>query len=274
MEITLNELEPIDTYPYLEVGSGQSNSGELIILYKELPIYLGEFKNQKSTIDFLIIYSDLQGAIEIDGEYKLLWEELPAYLNLLLQIELDATEQSQSGVLLCGDMFTNLDKRGSDGDVRSVWKEFNNYFDWVAGVAGNHDRFGDEKELEAFNKIENVFLLHNQIKELNNLTIGGISGIIGRGDKINRVKEEEYLKALKGLLKKNLDFILLHETPDFPKLKLKGNTKIRTVIENEEAGNIFCGHCHWGKTLAKFEKGSIVMNVDSKVVILRNTKGM
>jgi len=270
MKITLNEIEPIESFPYLEVGTGQSNSGNPIILHKELPIYLGEFENEKSNLDFLIICSDLQGAIEKDGEYKLIGEELPEYLKFLIEIELTENENPKIGVILCGDLFTNLDKRGSSGDVREVWMKFKNHFNWVVGVAGNHDRFGSNQEKEDFESTENIYLLHKEVKEIDNLKIGGISGIIGRGDKINRVDEKEYLDYLKKLLNKELHFVLLHETPDFPDLEFIGNPKIREVIEKEGKSNICCGHCYWERTLVEFENKSFVMNVDSKVVILKN----
>ena len=270
MKITLDEKEPIELYSYLEVSAKQSNNGKPIILNKELPIYLGEFKNEKSDVDFLIICSDLQGAIEKENEYKLIGEELPEFLKLLIEIEFTENQSPKIGVLICGDLFTSLDKRGSSGDVRKVWDEFNTHFDWVIGVAGNHDRFGSNEEKEEFKSKENIYLLHKEIKEIDNLKIGGISGIIGRGDKTNRVDEKEYLDNLKKLLIKDLDFVLLHETPDFPELELIGNPKIREQIEKEAKSNICCGHCHWKKTLIEFENKSIVMNVDSKVVILKN----
>lgn len=272
MKISLNDINPIESYPYLEVGTKQGNNGKPIILHKELPIYLGEFEKPKSNIDFLIICSDLQGAVEKNGEYKLIGEELPEFLKLLIEIELAETENPKIGVLLCGDLFTNLDKRGSSGDVRGVWKEFNNRFDWVVGVAGNHDRFGKPAELEEFKSTKGIHFLHKEIQEIDNLKIGGISGIIGRGDKTNRVDEKEYLESLKKLLKKDLDFVLLHETPDFPELKFIGNSKIREVIEKGVKSNICCGHCYWDKTLVEFKNESKVMNVDSKVVILKNKR--
>lgn len=271
MKITLNEIEPIETFSYLEVGTGQTNSGKPIILYKELPIYLGGFEIENSGLDYLIICSDLQGMVEQEGEYKLLGEELPEYLKLLLEIELEASMPSKIGVLLCGDMFTHLDKRGSSGDVRKVWLQFKKHFDWVVGVAGNHDRFGTTEELNEFKTIEDIHLLHHEIVEKEQLKIGGISGIIGRKDKANRVDEKEYLTSLKSLLKKDIDVILLHETPDFPALELMGNAKIRELIENQSPSSalICCGHCHWDSTLIELENGTYVMNVDSKVVVLK-----
>jgi len=268
MKITLDERKPIESYSYLEAGT-QSNNGKPIILHKELPIYLGEFEHKKSNVDFLIICSDLQGILEKNGNHKLVGEELPEFLKFLIKIELTTNENPKIGVLICGDLFTSLDKRGADGDVRSVWLKFKEQFEWVVGVAGNHDRFGNKLEEEEFKSTKNIYLLHKVVKEIDNLKIGGISGVIGRKDKTYRVDEKEYLDNLKKLLKKKLDFVILHETPDFPSLGFIGNPKIRAAIEEENTSNICCGHCHWEKTLIEFENKSIVMNVDSKVVILK-----
>lgn len=268
MKINLEET-PIEFYPYLEVGSGQTNNGKPIILSKKLPIYFGDFESNKTSVDFLIICSDLQGMTERDGIYKLLGEELPEFLKLLIEVEFNSISNPKIGVLLCGDLFTNLDKRGASGDVRQVWIKFKEQFNWVVGVAGNHDQFGTVSELKTFKAMDDIFLLHKDVIEIDKLKIGGISGIIGRPDKSNRVEEKEYLQQLKVFLKKDLDILLLHETPDFPNLDYIGNPKIREVLDTYSKTNICCGHCHWDKTLVELENNSLIMNVDSKVVILK-----
>lgn len=273
MLITINDKEPIDKYPYLEVGAGQLDSnGNPKIYHRELPIYFGEYLNKNTKVDYLIICSDLQGISEELGKQRLLGETLPEYLKLLLEVEYDISEKTKIGVLLTGDFYTNLEKRGSSGDVRNVWKAFNEQFDWVIGVAGNHDRFGDNDEKNEFKNKEGIFLLHKNIEEVDGLKIGGISGIIGRGDKTNRVGEKEYLDTLKKFLNQDLDFVLLHETPDFPKLDFIGNSKIRKVVEKVSPSKIICGHCFWERTMIKFENQSTILNVDSKVVILKIIK--
>jgi len=272
MKITFDESPPIETYPYIEVGTGKSVDGQPIILHKHLPIYLGEFEKADTSIDFLIICSDLQGMVEEAGQYSLLGEALPEFLKLLIDLELNETKQSNIGVLLCGDLYTSLDKRGASGDVRKVWLEFSKYFKWVAGVAGNHDRFGNAADLAEFKVTPTIFLLHKEIQVIDNIKIGGISGIIGRADKIHRVDEKEYLSTIKKLSKKELDFLLLHETPDFPAMKLIGNAKIRETIEQSTPTHICCGHCHWEQTLITLANQSKLLNVDAKVVILKKAK--
>lgn len=125
MKLTVNDITPIETYPYLEVGS--SNLEHLSfpqLLHKSLPIYLGEWVNENAKVDLIIICSDLQGIIEEAGEHYLLGEKLPAFLKLL--IEMDLSPNNKIGVFLCGDLYTSIKKRGSSGDVRTVWKEFKN----------------------------------------------------------------------------------------------------------------------------------------------------
>lgn len=272
MNIILHHNMPIESYPYLEVGTGLNQDGLPNISHQRLPIYVGKFDHDTSEVDYLIICSDLQGAVEINGNIKLLGEELPAFLRLFLEIEQEATPDSKIGVLLCGDFYTSLEKRGSSGDVRQVWLTFLNEFDWVIGVAGNHDRFGKADEKEAFISTEHLYLLHKEVKRIDGLAIGGISGIIGRGDKTNRVDEQEYLEQLKSLLDQELDFVLLHETPDYPIMNYIGNPKIRTVIETASKSNICCGHCYWDTPLVEFENQSRIINVDSKVLILKKDK--
>ena len=210
--------------------------------------------------------------VEANGTYSLLGEVLPEFLKLLIDLELNTTHPPNIGVFLCGDLYTSLEKRGASGDVRKVWFAFLKYFKWVAGVAGNHDRFGNATDLIDFKAIPNIFLLHKEIQVIDHLKIGGISGIIGRADKTHRVDEKEYLNTLKKLTKKELDFLLLHETPDFPSKQLKGNTKIRETIEKSTPTPICCGHCHWEQTFISLANQSRVLNVDAKVVILKNTK--
>lgn len=271
-KVTLKDT-PIESYPYLEVSGQHSKDGKAIIQHKELPVFEGQFFNPKATIDLLIICSDLQGMVKKNDDYSLLGETVPSFLKTLIGIEYEEKEINKIGVLLCGDLYTSLEKRGASGDVRKVWKSFKNEFNWVIGVAGNHDTFGTTEERVEFLKAEDIHLLHNEILEQDLMQIGGIGGIIGRSDKINRMGESEYLNALRRMLKKDLDIILLHETPDFPQNECIGNSKIRETIEKAPASFICAGHCHWSSSLVELQNKSQVLNVDSKVILLEIVKG-
>lgn len=267
MKITIDNTAIIEYFPYLEVGGKTDpRTGKNEIINKRLPIHYGEVEMVDTEIDCLIITSDLQGIVEENGEHYLLGERLPSFLKTLLEIEFPETKKT--GVLLCGDLYTSLEKRGMSGDVRGVWKAFNNLFDWVVGVAGNHDSFGTREEQSEFASNKNMHLLHMSSITLNGLKIGGIGGIIGRSDKPNRTEEKDYLKSLSKLLKRDLDLILIHETPDSPQNQFIGNSKIRETIESNPKSTICCGHCHWDKTFVEFQNQSQVINVDSKVLLL------
>lgn len=268
MKITIDHTNVIESFPYLEVGGKtDSHTGKNEILHRSLPVQYGEAEIRGADIDFLIITSDLQGIAEENGKQFLLGEKLPSFLKTLLEIEFPETQKV--GVLLCGDLYTSLEKRGTSGDVRTVWQEFNNHFSWVVGVAGNHDSFGNLQDQIDFDSLENTHLLHMNSVRIGGLKIGGISGIIGRSDKPNRTAERDYLSGLNKLLKGDLDLVLIHETPDNPDHQLIGNSKIRQTIEISPKSTICCGHCYWEKTYVEFENQSQVINVDSKVLLLK-----
>ncbi|MBL7825245.1 MAG: metallophosphoesterase, partial [Saprospiraceae bacterium] len=98
--------------------------------------------------------------------------------------------------------------------------------------------------------------------------IAGISGIIGRPEQPNRMTQDDFLAALKQLLLRHPEFILLHEGPDYPPKNLDGNSEIRSVIEKSPANLIFCGHRHWPTPLINLKNGTQIVNVDKRVVIL------
>lgn len=268
MKINIDDSKVIEVFPYLEVGSKlKANTEEPEVLHKNLPIFLGDITVSNTDLDFLIVTSDLQGIAEANGNQYLLGELLPSFLRTLIDIEF--FENAKVGVLLCGDLYTSLEKRGASGDVRSVWNQFNDSFEWVAGVAGNHDSFGSDKEKTQFESTEGIHFLHNSTVLLNGIKLGGLGGIIGRSDKLNRLDESDYLEKLSKLTKKELDVILLHETPDFPSLNQIGNARIREVLESGSESTVCCGHCHWEKTSVLLNNNAQVLNVDAKVLLLK-----
>jgi len=271
MKIEINDSEPIEKFSYKVVAQGgRDANGNRVINENDLPIYLGSIWNSNiKYIEYLIILSDLQGNVLQNDEPKLLGEVLPDFLQLLFEVEFPEVDRKKVGVFLCGDLFARLDKRGGLGDVKKVWREFNKNFGFVVGVAGNHDDFGKPEEFKKFTREEGIHFLHNQIKRIGTLKIGGISGIIGRPDKPFRNEESKHLKELKKLLLKQPNFILLHEGPNNINPQLQGNDKIRIVIENSQKNYIICGHNHWGLSVIEKENGTQIINADSKCIILK-----
>ena len=275
MKIEVENLEPIETFGYEVVAQGgRDKYGNRILQKEELPIYLGSIIDSKiEGIDFIVVTSDLQGHVFENDRYKLLGEALPEFLVLLFDIEFPQIDRQNVGVFLCGDLFARTDKRGGLGDVKNVWRTFNNYFGFVVGVAGNHDDFGDTKEFEGFIREEGIYYLHNQVKKIKGLKIGGISGIIGKPTKPFRNEEAKHLKELKKLLLKQPNFILLHEGPNCNNPVLRGNDMIRKMLELSPKNTIFCGHNHWKNIpMVELKNGTQIMNVDAKCILLKIEK--
>ena len=271
MKTQINDTTPIARYPYNSViaFSRQRHYSE-ILERLHFPIYQGTITGLDTPeLDYLILASDLQGTIEQDGETLLLGEVLPEFLQTVFEVELEYTDLNRVGVLLCGDLYARTDRRGGLGDVRHVWREFNQYFRFVVGVAGNHDDFGTPEERAAFTKEDGIHLLHYNALEIDGLRIGGISGIIGRPTKPNRNLAADHLKELVYLLQQRPDLVLLHEGPNNIEPRLRGNDSIRQVIEQYSKSMVCCGHRHWATTVVQQGNGSQVINVDSKCVILK-----
>lgn len=268
------ETTPIDYYPYWIVpqGGDRDSEGNRKTEKVSLEILKGVFSSEHLDLDALVVTSDLQGMVRENEDEYLLGEQLPNFLRLLFEVELPQIRLSEIGVLLCGDLFATLKKRGGLGDVKDVWRKFKEHYKWVSGVAGNHDDFGDKPDFEAFKREKGIYYLNREIRKVDKIEIGGISGIIGALDKPNRLTEVDFLQTLKKILLKQPEMIVLHQGPGFPTLGLEGEIKIRAVIENSPPNLIFCGHCHWENPLVSLENGTQILNVDKRVVILINAQ--
>jgi len=269
--ITINEAEPLDYFSYQIVREGGRNSiSGTVIIETQLPIYQGTIRGLKTTeVEYLILASDLQGMVADGKEMTLLGKVLPKYLQLLFETTFPEADLLKVGVLLCGDLYANLERRGGRGDVKPVWRNFNQHFGFVAGVAGNHDDFGNPTEFAAFKSEEDIYYLDKEIHQIKGISVGGISGIIGRPTKHFRNEEKSHLKELGKLLRKEPDFILLHEGPNHLNPKFRGSDNIRETMEASKSGSIICfGHNHWKPTLVKNKETQLVA-LDGKCVILK-----
>lgn len=264
------ENQSFDYFPYWIVPQGgeRDADGNRSIKQVALEIWKGSFSFRNTDLEAIIFTSDLQGVAIENGEHFLLGERLPSFLKLLIEVDFPHINSQKIGVCLCGDLYANLEKRGGLGDVRMVWQAFKKEFNWVAGVAGNHDAFGTNKDLDIFKRQPNLHFLQHEVQKVGNLEIGGISGIIGNNTKPHRLLESDFLKYLKHILLKQPDIVLLHQGPDYPTEQLEGEANIRTLIQNSPTNLIVCGHCHWDKPLISFDNGSQILNVDGRAVIL------
>ncbi len=104
------------------------------------------------------------------------------------------------------------------------------------------------------------------------MEVGGISGVIGQPGKPNRVAEKDFLAQLKRLALKQPDLILLHEGPSHYAPSLTGNEQVREVLATSPKNTVCCGHRHWPITLVETPKGTQIINLDAKCLILVNER--
>jgi Icc-related predicted phosphoesterase len=176
-------------------------------------------------------------------------------------------------VLLAGDFYTvpALDKRGGSGDVLPVWNAFAADFDWVVGVAGNHDTFAGGATRPRLT--EGVHFLDNDRVSIGGVSIAGLSGITGNPRRPWRRTDDDYADTLSLLLCEQPAITVLHDGPDVPTRGFRGSPRIRAILEEHGRGQskktlVVRGHSHWNEPLAELECGTQVLNVDARVVIL------
>ncbi|MCP4438603.1 MAG: hypothetical protein GY810_06625 [Aureispira sp.] len=268
MKIINLNTDFILTIPYLMAVSGHKKPPVKTLL----PVYEGTVDSLPKGIEALVTVSDLQGRIMVDGKDILMGEVVPETLYNFMRSTYPDLNLDKVGVLLCGDLFAHLDQRGGLGDVRKVWQAFNWFFGWVAGVAGNHDSFGTEQEFEEFKKEANIHYLQAEIQSIKGLKIGGMSGVVGKSKKPNRIPEKTYTSQLKRIIEQRPDLILLHQGPNTAWNPYKGSFQIRKMVEQYASSLICFGHEQWPDLLNSLENGTQLLNLEGRVVILTTEK--
>tara|TARA_R110002049_G_scaffold285698_4_gene467064 strand:- start:225708 stop:226523 length:816 start_codon:yes stop_codon:yes gene_type:complete len=266
MRITSIQPELIQEIPFLNTGRGPGG------FYRDsLPVHHGFVDALPVGMSAIIVTADLQGRETFESSggrpIRLLGEVLPAMLTQEIIPNLGVGD-GRIGVFLAGDFYTvpALDKRGGSGDVTSVWQAFAGEFDWVVGVAGNHDLFGDAATRPRFSKP--VHFLDNDTVVVEGLPIAGLSGIPGNPRRPWRRTEEDYVEALELLLCDSPAMVVTHDGPDAPDAGHRGSPRIRQAFEQSEPTLVIRGHAHWKEPFAELSNGTQVLNVDARVVIL------
>lgn len=266
MRITSIQPELIREIPFLNAGRGPGG------FYRDLlPVHRGFVDALPEGVSAIIATADLQGREPFKSSggkpIRLLGEVLPTILAREIIPSL-GVGNGRTGVLLAGDFYTvpALDKRGGSGDVTSVWQAFSNEFDWVVGVAGNHDLFGDAAIRPRFPKP--THFLDNDNVTVEGLAIAGLSGIPGNPRRLWRRTEDDFVEALELLLCDSPVIMVMHDGPDVPVSGFRGSSRMREAIERSEPTLIVRGHAHWKEPLATLSNGAQVLNVDARVVIL------
>jgi 3',5'-cyclic-AMP phosphodiesterase len=268
MRILEIDEEPVAVLPFLNAGRGVGG------FYKDhLPVLVGTVDRLPPGLDGLVVTADLQGREHFQFQkgpsLRLLGEWLPQELRESVLPSL-GHDLLQVGAILCGDFYTvpNLDKRGGSGDVTSVWNAFAYEFSWVAGVAGNHDTFGADASKPPSFRSPLHFLDCNS-KSISGLEIAGISGILGDPKRAWRKTAEDFEDFICSLASRQPDILLMHDGPNVPELDLRGSPCIREALELLDRPLVIRGHAHWNQPLAELANGLQVLNVDARVVILR-----
>ncbi len=268
MRIINLESKPIAELKFLNAGRGPGQYYEDI-----LPVELAWIDKLPDGLSAIVVTSDLQGRehfkYQTDSQLRLLGEWLPQVLadSILPGLSLPA---GRIGVLLAGDFYTvpSLDKRGGSGDVDSVWQAFGEHFNWVVGVAGNHDTFAGYAKPPNFRRP--LHFLDKQSVIVDGLTIAGISGIVGNPDKPWRKTEDEFEEYIFSLQSDEPDILLMHDGPGIPELGYRGSQRMLEAISFLAKPLIIRGHAHWKQALAELPTGLQILNVDARVVILRS----
>ena len=268
MKIIEFHPDPISTFFFLNAGRGPGQFYE-----DRLPVHHARVDRLPEGISAIVVTADLQGRERfqdaIDGPPRLLGEVVPLRLVAEVFPLLNLEDPSQVAALLAGDFYTvpALDKRGGTGDVTNVWRAFSECFAWVAGVAGNHDLFGNTQKTRP-RCDSKMHYLDGETVDVGGFRIGGIGGIIGNPARPQRRDEEDYLRMLALVLEKQIDVLLMHEGPDGIASGQRGNSGIRAVLEGQPPRIVVRGHSHWHEPFAQFPSGLQVLNVDARIVVL------
>lgn len=266
MRIISVEPDLLTEIPFLNAGKGGGS-----FFTDRLPVHIARVDRLPDDTAAIVVTADLQGRETFASSGglppKLLGEVLPSRLSddLLPMLKLPA---GSVGALLAGDFYTvpALDARGGTGDVSAVWDAFGRTFDWVAGVAGNHDLFGDQAARPRLP--DGYHFLDGDVVDVRGFRLGGISGIIGNPRRPWRRVDADYVDCLQGILMESPDCIVLHDGPDGDAMGYRGSPVIRQAFDDAAKPLIIRGHSHWPQPLAELNSGLQVLNVDARVVVL------
>lgn len=270
MRITTLRDRPIAEIPFLNAGKGAGG-----YYVERLPIQAAEIAGLPDSLDALIATADLQGRERLpltpQCPPRLLGEVLPEILCEEILPMLDVAPE-RTGVILAGDFYTvpALDKRGGSGDVIDVWKAFGRKFRWSAGIAGNHDRFGDHLHPQV-RMAANLHYLEGRTAELDGLKVAGLGGMVGNPSKSHRRTILEYVERLADLLDTSVDLLVMHDGPAGSAPGQLGYPDLNESLELLPPTLIVRGHAHWKDALAELPIGAQILNVDCRAVILTRT---
>ena len=137
-------------------------------------------------------------------------------------------------------------------------------------MAGNHDTFGSNDNLRPKFRPP-LHFLDGDVKDIDGISIAGISGIIGNPKRPWRKYDDDYLATVESALNRHPKILLMHDGPNSPEDGYQGSPRIRQTLEQGPPTLVVRGHSHWKNPLAKLSNGTQVLCVDARVVILRES---
>lgn len=265
MQLTDFETRPFHQLDYLNARSGGG------VERVRLPFLRGRVDALPSQLDALVLTADLQGH-ELGGAGRLLGEVVVDELESLAAAGA-LPDLARVGVVLAGDFYARRGRRGGLGDVTGVWRAFTDACRWVAGVAGNHDRFGHDDLAGGFARYQRRgagHLLDGDVQTLDGLRIGGVSGIVGNPGKANRRDAEAFEGLLLSVLLDRPSLVVLHDGPDHPTARdHRGQAGIRDVLADAARPTLVVrGHRPWAEAWCVLDQHVQVVNVHERVLVL------
>ena len=262
------DREPLLSLPYQFPSSGGGNE------FGEFPVFRAAAEGLPEELEGLLLTSDLQGTEPekfTDAPARLIGKTLAEEIYMLSG-SAGIPTADRIGVILAGDLHSSPGKRGGNGDVRDVWQTFNNHFGWVAGVAGNHDQFGNGiTDLEEFRQTQGIHYLDGESVAISSLQVGGVGGIIGNPRRPFRRELNDYLALVSQVGQQVPAVMVLHESPSVREQSWLGNDDLRRCLDCLPPLLTVCGHCRWPfPALWELESGGQVCNVDGRAVLLTN----
>ncbi len=110
--------------------------------------------------------------------------------------------------------------------------------------------------------------LDRKVVELDGLRLGGLSGVVGDPRKPLRRSDEEFVEWIERLLDDGAEILVLHDGPEIPDRRLRGQASIRGALERARPTLVLRGHCHWNEAVARLANGTQIVNAHEKVVVL------
>ena len=268
MKIIEFNSEPIGKIAFLNAGRRPNQ-----FYQDEVCVYHGRVEQLPDSLDAVVVTADLQGR-ELPGPRKptppdglrLLGEVMPELLGEYLDA-VEVNSNANVAAILAGDFYTypDLRGRGGTGDVTAVWQSFADNYQWVVGVGGNHDTFGEHTQ--SFTR-ENAIFLDGARQEVDGIKFAGISGVIGNPKKNFRRTHEEFLFTLDDLITPPTDVLVMHDGPNGRRTGCRGIEEALELVETRRPTMVIRGHCHWPTPLVEVQHGIQILNVDQTVVIL------